>query len=187
MLRLKQHTTPLPFDGTFTLPERLVQISRLSKGRLQLGVLVFGRLLSRLVATGLVLMGPLSHGSLLPQAIHLSLEPALVVGQLVALLVCLNQGLLRLHHLGGLRLKELHLCLETALVTRQLLMQPVGLIKRPSGRGRHCPRVRHLDAKTAGVGNEPVIVMTGPEQTSPLGQHLGYKEQGFSRREKDKT
>ena len=165
MLRLKQHTTPLPLDGTVALLERLLQIGRLGKGRLQLGVLVFGRL----AVTGLVLTGPLSRGDLPPQAIHLGLEPALVVGQLTALLVRLHQGLLRLCHLGGFRLKELHLDLEAALVTRQMLMQPVGLIERPPSRGRLRPRLRRLDAKTAGVGNEPVVVMTGPEQTSPPG------------------
>ena len=45
-------------------------------------------------------------------------------------------------------------------MTRQLLMQPVGLIKRPPSRGRLRPLLRRLDAKTAGVGNKPVIVMT---------------------------
>ena len=132
MLCLKQLTTLLPFDGAVAPLERLLQISRLGKGRLQLGVLVFGRL----VPTGLVLTGPLSRGDLPPQAIYLGLEPALVVGQLAALLVRLHQGLLHLCHLGGLILKELHLGLEEALVTRQLLMQPVGLIERPSSRGR---------------------------------------------------
>ena len=87
---------------------------------------------------------------------------------------------MRLHHLGGLRLKELHL--EAVLVTCQLLMQPVGLIKRPSGRGRLRPRLRRLDAKTAGVGNEPVVMMTGPKQTSPPGQHLDCEKEGLSRR-----
>ena len=99
------------------------------------------------------------------------------------LLVRLNQGLLRLRCLGGFRLKEFHLGLEAALVTRQLLMQLVGLVERPPGRGRLRPRLRHLDAKTAGVDNKPVIVMTGPEQTSPPGQHLGYEKEGFSERE----
>jgi len=184
VLRLKQRTTPLPLDGAVALLERLLQIGRLGKGRLQLGVLVFGRLLGRLAATGLVLTGPLSRGDLPPQAIHLGLEPALVVGQLAALLVRLHQGLLRLCHLGGFRLKELHLGLEAALVTRQLLMQPVGLVERPPSRGRLRPRLRRLDAKTAGVGNEPVVVMTGPEQTSPPGQHLGCEKEGLSRRKK---
>ena len=90
MLRLKQRTAPLTLDGTVALLERLLQISRLGKGRLQLGVLVFGRLLGRLAATGLVLTGPLSRGDLPPQAIHLGLEPALVVGQPTALLVHLD-------------------------------------------------------------------------------------------------
>ena len=116
--------------------------------------------------------------------IHLGLEPALVVGQLAALLVRLHQGLLRLCHLGGFCLKELHLGLEAALVTRQLLMQPVGLVERPPSRARLRPRLRRLDAKTAGVGNEPVVVMTGPEQTSPPGQHLGCEKEGLSRRKK---
>ena len=66
-------------------------------------------------------------------------------------------------------------------MTRQLLMQPVGLIKRPPGRGCLRPRLRRLNAKTAGVGNEPVIVMTGPEQTSPPGQRLVCEEEGFSK------
>ena len=118
MLRLKQRTTPLPLDGAVALLECLLQIGRLGKGRLQLGVLVFGRLLSRLAATGLVLTGPLSRGDLPLQAIHLGLEPTLVVGHPAALLVRLDQGLLRLHRLGGLRLKKLHLGLEAALVTR---------------------------------------------------------------------
>ena len=122
MLRLKQRTTPLPLDAAVALLKRLLQIGRLGKGRLQLGVLVFGRLLGRLAATGFVLTSPLSRGDLPPQTIHLGLEPALVVGQLAALLVRLDQGLLCLHHLGGLRLKDLHLGLKTALVTRQLLM-----------------------------------------------------------------
>ena len=187
MLRFEQRTTPLPVNGAVSLLERLLQIGRLGKGRLQLGVLVVGRLLGRLATTGLILMGPLCRGSLLPQALHLGLEPALVVGQLAALLVRLDQGLLRLHHLGGLRLKELHLGLEAALVTRQLLMHPVGLVKRPPGHGHLHPRLRRLDAKTASVGNEPVIVMAGPEQTSPPGQHLGCKEEEFSGRKKDKT
>ena len=170
MLRFEQCTTPLPFDGAIVLLEHPLQIGCLGKGRLQLGVLVFGRLLGRLAATGLVLTGPLSRGNLPPQAIHLGLEPTLVVHQLAALLVRLHQGLLRLCHLGGFRLKELHLGLKAALVTRQLLMQPVGLVERPPSRGRLRPRLRRLDAKTAGVGNEtvgisnkPVIVMTSPE------------------------
>ena len=66
------------------------------------------------------------------------------------------------------------------LVTRQLLMLLVGLVERPPGRGRLRPRLCRLDAKTAGVDNEPVIVMTSPEQTSPPGQHLGCEKQGFS-------
>ena len=69
-------------------------------------------------------------------------------------------------------------------MTRQLFVQLVGLIKRSSGRGRLRPRLRRLDAKTAGVGNEPVVVMTGPEQTSPSGQHLGCEKEGLSRRKK---
>ena len=149
MLRFEQRTTPLPFNGAVVLLELLLQISRLGKGRLQLGVLVVDRLLGRLATTGLILTGPLSRGNMPPQAIHLGLEPALVVGQLAALLVRLDQGLLRLHHLGGFCLKKLHLGLEAALVTHQLLMQPVG----PSGRGRLRPRLRRLDAKTAGIGN----------------------------------
>ena len=40
--------------------------------------------------TGLILTGPLSCGSLLPQALHLGLEPALVVDQPTALLVRLD-------------------------------------------------------------------------------------------------
>ena len=149
MLRLKQRTTPLPLDGAVALLERLLQIGRLGKGRLQLGVLVF----VRLAVADFVLTGPLSRGDLPPQAIHLGLEPGLVISQLAALLVRLHQGLLRLCHLGSFRLKELHLGLEAALVTRQLLMQPVGLVKRPLGRGRLLPRLRRLDAKMAGVGN----------------------------------
>ena len=154
----------------------------------QLGVVVFGRLLGRLAATSLALTSLLGRGGPLPQAIHLGLEPALVVGQLAALLVCLHQGLLRLHHLGGFRLKELHLGLEAALVTRRLLMQLVGLVKRPLSRGRLRPRLRRLGAKTAGVDNEPVVVMTGQMQPDPPRQHLGCKEEEFSRRRKnDKT
>ena len=186
MLHFKQRIAPLPINGAVVLLERLLQIGRLRKGRLQLGVLVVDRLLGRLAATGLVLTGPLSRADLPPQAIHLGLELALVVSQLAALLVRLHQGLLRLHHLGGLYLKELHLSLKAALVARQLLMQPVGLVERPPSRGRLRPRLRRLDAKTAGVGNEPVVVMTGPEQTSPPGQHLGYEKEGLSRR-KSKT
>ena len=153
MLRFEQRTTPLPFKGAVALLERLLQISSPGKGRLEFGVLVIGRLLGRLATTGLVLPGLLSRGSLLPQATHLSLEPALVAGQPAALLVRLDQGLPHLHRLGGFRLKELHLGLEAALVTRQLLMQPVGLVERPLSRGRLRPRLRRLDAKTAGVGN----------------------------------
>ena len=76
-----------PFNGAVVLLERLLQIGRLGKGHLQLGILVVGRLLGRLAVTGLVLTGPLSHGDLPLQAIHLGLEPALVVDQLAALLV----------------------------------------------------------------------------------------------------
>ena len=61
-------------------------------------------------------------------------------------------------------------------MTRQLLMQPVGLVERPPSRGRLRPRLRRLDAKTAGVGNEPVIVMTGPEQTSLQDRTLAAKK-----------
>ena len=61
-------------------------------------------------------------------------------------------------------------------MTRQQLLQLVGLVKRPSGRGRLRPRMRHLGTKTAGVGNKPVLVMTSPEQPSLPGQHLGYKK-----------
>ena len=82
MLRLKQRTTPLPLHGAVALLERLLQIGRLGKGRVQLGVLVFGRL----AAMSLVLMSLLGCGGLLPQAIHLGLEPALIVSQLAALL-----------------------------------------------------------------------------------------------------
>ena len=64
MLRFKQRTTPLPFDGAIALLERLLQIGRLGKGHLQLGVLVFGRLLGRFAATGLILTGPLNRGDL---------------------------------------------------------------------------------------------------------------------------
>ena len=71
----------------------------------------------------------------------------------------------------------LHLGLEADIVTRQLLMQPVGLVERPPGRGRLRPRPLRLDAKTAGVGNKPVIVMTSPEQSGLPGQHLGYKRE----------
>ena len=176
MLRLKQRTTPLPLHGAVALLKRLRQIGRLGKGHLQLGVLVVDCLLGHLATTGLILAGPLSHGNLPPQAIHLGLEPTLVVGQLAALLVRLDQGLLRRHYLDGLRLKELYLGLKAALVTRQLLMQPVGLVKIPSGRGRLRSRLRRLDAKTAGVGNEPVVMMTGPEQPGPPRQHLGCKK-----------
>ena len=66
MLRLKQRTTPLPLDAAVALLERLLQIGRLGKGRLQLGVLVFGRLLGCLLATSLVLMSLLGRGGLLP-------------------------------------------------------------------------------------------------------------------------
>ena len=117
MLRFEQRTTPLPFNGTVALLERLLQTGRLGKGRFQLGVLVIDRLLGHLATTGLVLTGPLSRGNLPPQAIHLGLEPALIIGQPVALLVRLDQGLLRLHHLGGFRLKKLHLGFEATLVT----------------------------------------------------------------------
>ena len=142
MLRLKKHTTSLPLQDTVTLPERLLQVGRLSKGHLQLGVLVFGRLLGCLMAASLGLAGLLSRGGLLLQMLHLGLEPALVVDQLAKLLVRLDQGLLRLQYLGVLRLKKLHLGLEAALVTRQLLVQPVGLVKRPPGRGRLRLRLR---------------------------------------------
>ena len=57
MLRRKQRTTPLPFDGAVALLERLLQIGRLGMGRLQLGVLVFGRLLGRFMVVSLVLTG----------------------------------------------------------------------------------------------------------------------------------
>ena len=80
MLCFKQSTAPLPSNEAVTLLEHLLQDGHLGKGRLQLGVLVFGRLLGRLAAAGLVLMRPLSRGDLPPQAIHLGLEPALVVG-----------------------------------------------------------------------------------------------------------
>ena len=72
-------------------------------------------------------------------------------------------------------------------MTRQLLVQPVGLVKRPPGRGRLRLRLRRLDAETAGISNKPVIVMTSPEQPGPPRQHLGCKEEEFSRRKKDKT
>ena len=163
MPRLKQRTTPLPFDGAVAPLKHLLQIGRLGKGHLQLGVLVFGRLLGRLTVASLGLAGLLSRGGMLPQTLHLGLEPALVIGQLAALLVRLDQGLLCLHRLGGLRLKKLHLGLEAALVTRQLLVQPIGLIKRPSGRGRLRPGLRRLDAETDGISNKPVIMMTSPE------------------------
>ena len=52
MLRLEQRTTPLPLDGAVALLERLLQIGRLGKGRLQLGVLVLGRLLGLLTTAG---------------------------------------------------------------------------------------------------------------------------------------
>ena len=80
MLRFEQRTAPLPGNGAVTLLQRLLQVSDLGKGRLQLGVLVVGRLLGRLAMTGLVLTCPLSRGDLLPQAIYLGLESALVVG-----------------------------------------------------------------------------------------------------------
>ena len=168
MLRLEQHTTSLPLQDTVPLPERPLQVGRLSKGRLQLGVLVFGRLLGRLTAASLGLAGLIRRSGLLPRALHLGLELALVVSQLATLLVRLDQGLLRLHHLGGgLRLKKLHLGLEAALVTRQLLMQPVGLVERPPSRGRLRPRLRRLDAKTDGIGIKPVVIMIGLEQLGP--------------------
>ena len=182
MLRLKQRTTPLPLDGAVALLERLLQIGRLGKGRLQLGVLVFGRL----AATGLVLTGPLSRGDLPPQAIHLGLEPTLDVDQLAALLVRLGQAPLRLHKLGGFHLQKLHLGLKAALVTRQLLMQPVGLVKRSSGSGRLRPCLRCLDAKAAGFSNKPVVMMTGLEQLGPPRQHLGCKKKS-SIEEKEKV
>ena len=77
MLRLKNRTTPLPLDGAVALLERLLQIGRLGKGRLQLGVLVIGCLLGLLAPAGLILTGPLSRGDLPPLAIHLGLEPPL--------------------------------------------------------------------------------------------------------------
>ena len=40
MLRFEQCTTPLPFNGAVALLEHFLQIGRLGKGRLQLGVLV---------------------------------------------------------------------------------------------------------------------------------------------------
>ena len=52
MLRLEQHTMSLPLHGAVALPKRLLQIGRLSKGRLQLGVLVCGRLLGPLAVAG---------------------------------------------------------------------------------------------------------------------------------------
>ena len=90
MLRFEQRTTPLPFNGAVALLERLLQIGHLGKGRFQFGVHVIDRLLGRLTTTGLVLPVPLSRGRLLPQAIHLGLELALVVGQPAALLVRLD-------------------------------------------------------------------------------------------------
>ena len=127
--------------------------------------------------------GLLRRGGLLPQTLHLVLEPALVVDQLATLLVRLDRGLLRLHHLGGLRLKKLHLGLEAALMTRQPLPLLVGLVKRPLGHGRLRPRLRRLGAKAAGVSNKPVIVMTSLEQPSLPGQQLGSKEERFSKGE----
>ena len=61
-------------------------------------------------------------------------------------------------------------------MTRQLLMQPVGLIKRPSGRGRVSPRLRRLDAKAAGISNKPIVMMTGPKQLGPPRLHLAAKK-----------
>ena len=69
-------------------------------------------------------------------------------------------------------------------MTRQLLVQPVSLVKRPPGRGRLRPRLRRLDIKTAGISNEPVIVMTGPEQPGPPRQHLGCKEEELNKKKK---
>ena len=73
-------------------------------------------------------------------------------------------------------------------MTRQLLVQPVGLVKRPSGHGRLRPRLCRLDTETAIISNKPVIMMTSPEQPGPPRQHLGYEEKELSRKkEKDKT
>ena len=50
MLRFEQRTAPLPGDGAVTLVERLLQIGDLGKGRLQLDVLILGRLHGLLTA-----------------------------------------------------------------------------------------------------------------------------------------
>ena len=150
MLCLKQHTTPLPFHGAVALLERLLQIGRLGKGRLQLSVLVLGCLHGLLAAPGLPLRGLLRRRHQCLQALHLGLELLLVVGQPAALLVCLGKGLLRLHDLGGLRLEVLHLGLEASLVALQSLLQPAGFIKRLSGFRRLRPR--------------PPLVRVGPKQ-----------------------
>ena len=42
MLRFEQRTAPLLINGAVALLECLLQIGRLGKGRLQLGVLVIG-------------------------------------------------------------------------------------------------------------------------------------------------
>ena len=99
MLRFEQRTAPLPGNNAVTL----LQVGDLGKGRLQLGVLVLGRLHGLLAEPGLPLPGLQRRGYQRLQALHLGLELPLVVGQLAALLVRLSKGLLRLHDLGGLR------------------------------------------------------------------------------------
>ena len=64
-------------------------------------------------------------------------------------------------------------------------MQPVGLPKGPLGRGCLRTRLRRRDAKTAGISNKPVVMMTGLEQPGPSRQHLGCKEE--LSRKKNKT
>ena len=90
MLHFKQHTAPFLINGVAMLLDRLLQISHLGKGRLQLGVLILGRLLGCFAVAGLLLMGLLRGGHPPLQVLHLGLELALVVGQLAALLVHLG-------------------------------------------------------------------------------------------------
>ena len=62
MLRFKQHIAPLPINGAVVLLECLLQVGHLGKGRLQLGILILGRLPGLLMVSGLRVSGLLRRG-----------------------------------------------------------------------------------------------------------------------------
>ena len=104
----EQRTAPLLINGAVALLEQLLQVGRLGKGRLQLGVLVIGQPAALLVCLDQGLLRLHHLGGLRLKDLHLGFEASLMARQLLSQMVGLvkqppgrRRLLPRLRHLGA--------------------------------------------------------------------------------------